>query len=191
MRERELDGKLQVIAAMSLFRLSGLIYWDAVSTHFTAVSHSSFDSSWPKVDPVFGRLVCWINVSTGAEFLLKGVCLRRNVEIRKPKGERTDFGTLGDLCQDGPQKSALTRLFKTVHAAEKEQQTILKGYQRLRSEIRNRDVHAYVPNVRDEHFDMVPDQLVPCLNLLISWLPGDQQEISKWCDEAPEFIASL
>jgi hypothetical protein len=185
MREREIDGKLQVIAAMSLFRLSRLIQWDADSARFTAISHSGFNSLWPEIDPVFGRLVCWINFAMAAEFLAKGVCLLRDVEIRELRNGKTKFGTFGDL------QNALKQLCAVVHVEKDQQQAILKGYQRLGSEIRNRDAHAYMPNVRDAHFDIVRDQCVSSFNLLISWLPEGPHEINKWCDDAAQFIASL
>ena len=33
--------------------------------------------------PVFGRLICWINFSAGAEFLAKGVCLLNGIDVRQ------------------------------------------------------------------------------------------------------------
>lgn len=174
-----------MIAAMRLFRFSGLIHWDAGSARFTEESQSTFDSSWPKIDPVCGRLICWISFSAAAEFFAKGICLLRNVEVRKQHNGKVKFGTFGDL------QEALKRLSDVVDLEEKQRQMILQVYERLRSEIRNRDAHAYIPNVRASHFDFVRDECVPCLNLLISCLPISPQEINKWSDEAPQFIASL
>jgi len=193
MRDRKIDGKLQVTAAVSLLEFSRLVQWDAGSTEFTAVPHESFESYWrTDVDPVFGRLICWINFSAGAEFLAKGICLLRDVEIRQPKGETTHFGTLRNLYEDRPPKvAALKRLCAAVNAKVDQQELLLAVYRLLASDIRNRDAHAYVPNVRDAHFNLVPARFAPCFNLLVSWLPEGAHTLNKWRDDAPQFIASL
>lgn len=185
MRERGKEGKLQVMAAMSLFRLSGLVQWSADSARFTAVPYSIFDLSWRNVDPVFGRFVCWMNFSMAAEFLAKGVCLLCDLEVRKLRNGKTVFGTFKDL------QKPLRQLCAAVHLEENQRQVILKVYKHLGSEIRNRDAHAYVPNVRTAHFDYVRDECVPCLNLLISCLPGGAAEIAKWTEDPQEYIASV
>jgi len=193
MRDRKIDGQLQVTAAVSLLEFSRLVRWDAVSTEFTAVRPESFESAWRSdIDPVFGRLICWINFSAGAEFLAKGVCLLRDVEIRQPKGEMTNFGTLGNLYGDRPPKVAALKLLCTaVNAKVDQQELLLASCKRLASDIRNRDAHAYVPNVRHSHFNLVSDSFAPCFNLLVSWLPGGPHTLTKWKDDAPQFIASL
>jgi len=170
---------------MRLFQFSGLIRWDADSARFAEQSQSIFDSSWPKIDPVCGRLICWISFSAAVEFLGKGVCLIRDVEVRRQQGGQVKFGTLGDL------QDALKRLWNVTDLEEEQRRLILKVYKHLGSEIRNRDVHAYVPNVRARHFNFVRDECVPCFNLLISCLPFETEEINKWSEEAPQFIASL
>jgi hypothetical protein len=193
MRERKIDGRLQVIAAMSFLNFSRLVRWDINSAEFTAVPRDLFESAWRReVDPVCGRLICWINFSAGAEFLAKGVCLLRDVEVRKPKNDgTTDFGTLGQLYRHRPPNDALKRLCAVVNADNKQQALLLDAYKFLASDIRNRDAHAYVPNVRDNHFAVARDQFVPCFNFLISWLREGQQVITKWMEDAPRFVASL
>ena len=154
----------------------------------------------------FGRLICWINFSAGAEFLAKGVCLLRGIEIRNckkvpayPSGDFatwasqyrfkapgtdpvTDFGTLGDLL-NGPVKE----LCDAVKAPAKDQELVLAAYELLCRSIRNRDAHAYVPNVRDSHFSLVNGLFTKCLNLLVSWIPYDKSVINAWMDQAPDF----
>jgi hypothetical protein len=186
MREREIDGRLQIIAAMRLFKFSRLIQWDQLPAKFNAVPHDSFESDWREVDPVCGRLICWINFSAGAEFLAKGVCLLRDVDVREDKKGAVNFGTLGILYQ-----VKLRQLFTVVDAPERERKLIVDGYQHLANEIRNRDAHAYVPNVRDSHFHDVSDRFVPCFNLLTSWLAGGPQAINRLMEGSQEFIASL
>lgn len=121
------DGKLQVTASISLLKNSKLVHWKKKSAEFVSIDQGRFEKSWRSIDPVFGRLICWINFSAGAEFLAKGVCLLQGIEIRKcikvpayPTGDfakwatqyclnapgtddLTNFGTLGDLL-NGPLK---------------------------------------------------------------------------------------
>ena len=189
MRNRETDGQLQVTAAVGLLLFSRLVQWDEASAKFTAVSRDSFESGWRKgVDPIFGRLICWINFSAGAEFLAKGVCLLNGVEIRKPQAGATNFGTLGDLTGEKPKHDALKQLFHIVEAGEDQQRLILDSYKYLAREIRNRDAHAYVPNVRNDNFDDVCRRFIPCFNLLSSWLPTGERAISNWREDALHLI---
>jgi len=58
--------------------------------------------------------------------------------------------------------------------------------------IRNRDAHAYVPNVRDNHFWMVQDVFMPALNLLVKWIPnGGGKRLGDWRSTTGQFIQSL
>jgi len=190
MRERQTDGKLQIMAAMSLLKFSRLVRWDTALAEFVAVPRDSFESDWRSVvDPVFGRLICWINFSAGAEFMAKGTCLLCDVEIRKPQKEKIDFGTLRKLYT--PPNGALWRLCAAVNAEDDQRQFLVDAYKHLASDIRNRDAHAYVPNVRNDHFDVVRARFVPCFKLLLSWMPDGPNTINKWMDDASEFIGSL
>jgi len=64
-------------------------------------------------------------------------------------------------------------------------------YQLLARTIRNRDAHAYVPNVRDDHYSLVPDLFSECFNLLTSWLPGGAATLTSWRGSARQFVDSL
>ncbi|HLK09062.1 MAG TPA: hypothetical protein VKV30_13995 [Candidatus Angelobacter sp.] len=212
MNDKTTDGKLQVTAAISLLKNSKLVRWKKKSAEFVSIDKGRFEKSWQRIDPVFGRLICWINFSAGAEFLAKGVCLLRGIELLSGKGKKTkmvpeipsgdfstwaehyplsapgqvkltDFGTLGDL-QNGP----LKELCNAAKASEQDQQWVLAAYDLLGKSIRNRDAHAYVPNVRDSHFHLVDGIFTPCLNLLMSWIPYDKSVINDWMDQAPNFI---
>lgn len=68
---------------------------------------------------------------------------------------------------------------------------LLKAYKYLANNIRNRDVHGYVPNVRDGQFHVVLKQFAPSFNLLISWLPSGPNTLNEWLNDAPVFIESL
>lgn len=213
-----IDGRHQVRAGVSLLEHSHLVKWDSNQLRFLPVSPNDFGDSWHKIDPEFGRFICWINFSAGAEMLAKGVCLLHEVEIRSSKYvpaypdpsedltawatkymkdkkslkdmedkksfrtiETVDYGTLGNLIDKPYPKikespalpPALPRLFEQVgaRAAQSDQYLILAAYSILADTIRNRDAHAYVPNVRDSHFSLVSPLFIKCFNILVSWLP--------------------
>ena len=119
MLEREIDGKLQVIAAMRLLRFSRLIQLNAGSSQFTAVSNDSSEFECKDIDPVCGRLICWTGFSAGAECFAKGVCLLRDVEVRTSKQGATNFGTLGDLIGRNKQKGKLGHLLDAIKAKKR------------------------------------------------------------------------
>lgn len=45
--------------------------------------------------------------------------------------------------------------------------------------IRNRDAHAYVPNVRNQHEDLLVDMFVPAFNTLVDWMPRPPVQIAE------------
>jgi len=57
----------------------------------------------------------------------------------------------------------------------------------LAKSIRNRDAHAYVTNVRKEHFWLVEELFVPSFNILTSWIPEGASQIGTWRKNAPNF----
>ena len=215
------DGRLQVTAAASLLDNSRLVEWSPDLEQFVPTPHEVFEFSIRRdVDAVFGRLMCWIFFSAGAEFLAKGLCLTRGVEIRReqevpvhPTGgiqawvqqfrndwkscgtmKTTHFGTLATLTRDSPKTkttAALKQLCSKVGATAAEKDRLLAAYELLARTIRNRDAHAYVAKVRDAHFPLVPELFADCFNLLVGWLPGGPATLNSWRDEARSFIASL
>jgi hypothetical protein len=211
------DGRLQVTAGASLLEKSRLVEWDSQTARFNPIQNGRFEQAWRHdVDPNFGRLICWIMFSTGAEFLAKGVCLVRGVELRKEKkvpcypsgpiqdwackfnkdGYSTDtmtttfFGTLSALTGKGSH-APLSRLCTKVCATNDEKELLIAAYDLLRKTIRNRDAHAYVPNVRGFHHSVVADVFCPCFNALVSWLPDGPSILNAWRGEAASFMAKL
>jgi hypothetical protein len=179
------EGRLQVTAAVRLLQHSRLLQWHKTKAEFAAAHSHEFDDYWHKSEPHFGRLICWITFSAGAELLIKGVCLANCVDIRskpKPDNDVVSFGTLANLWdkrkKDKGQNTHLDGLFQKVIASPDQQKVVLDTYQRLTSTIRNRDAHAYVPNVRNDDFDLVSALFVPCFNLLMSWLPEEFRMMS-------------
>jgi hypothetical protein len=218
----EIDGRLQVTAGAALLECSRLVDWHTDPPEFQAVPREIFEYSWRRdVDPAFGRLICWVNFSAGAEMLAKGVCLLHEIEIRYPRTvptyptaaldtwsaayaksrtsggtiPATNYGTLRNLV-DLPYPKinlppALPRLFEAIDAKPSDRALLLAAYGLLATTIRNRDAHAYVPNVRDSHFHLVNTLFEKCLNLLVSWLPGGAEILTVWKRDAGQFNASL
>jgi len=216
MRDIKDDAILQMIASLALLKHSRLVQWERDAVEFSCVDRATFERAWQDVDPVFGRLICWINFSAGAEFLAKGVCLLHQLDMRSteetpayPENDLdtwadqycknsakkvtvTNFGSLGSLIRvnQGKYLGKLKDLCTKVKATPQEEKKLLAAYDLLRS-IRNRDAHAYVPNVRDSHFWLVPKLFSGCFNLLVSWIPDGKEALNDWIDPAPDFIASL
>src|SRR5215813_4819888 len=215
------DGRLQITAAAALLENSRLVHWNTDGSQFEALDRDGSELAWrSQVDPVFGRLVSWILFAVGAEFLAKGLCLIKGVEIRSHKevpnhpqdsidswvpmfrknwrcngtAQTTYFGTIGSLTgvnRHSNTPSPLIRLCQVSGATELERERILAAYELLRRTIRNRDAHAYVPNVRDAHFSLVPSLFAYCFNTMLCWLPGGASTLTTWRAEAGAFITAL
>jgi hypothetical protein len=204
------DGILQVTAAACLLQHSHLVQWDQTKAEFTGVSWERFEKSWVNIDRSFGRFICWVTFSVGAELLAKGVCLIHEVDMRCPQEKPAPPGSGDDLSEWARQfnrapnfgGTVLTTNYKTlgqlysgsaylkrllkkmVDVKEDEEQLLLAAYQLLAGTIRNRDAHAYVKDVRDDDFHLVSELFVPCFNLMASWLPDGPGTLNKWMDEA-------
>jgi hypothetical protein len=210
MRHIKIDGKLQVIAAASLLQHSQLVQWKRESATFIPVERETFESYAEAIDRSFGRLLSWISFAAGAEFLAKGVCLLHEIEIREaimvpgypirnldtwitnyqPNAPGTvsvtSFRTLGFLLN-----GAFKQLCTAANASQDEEKLLVAAYSLLARSIRNRDAHAYVPKVRDQHFALVAELFTKSFNLLISWIPDGNDALNSWLDDAPSFIGSL
>jgi hypothetical protein len=83
--DMKLEGRLQIAAALALLKHSRLVRWVPNGPGFVAAQREAFEATWPKeVYPVFGRVICWILFSAGAELLAKGVCLACAIDLREP-----------------------------------------------------------------------------------------------------------
>jgi hypothetical protein len=215
----QIDGRLQATAGAVLLHRSRLLQWSSDAGEFVTVPHVAFEYSWRMdMDPAFGRLMCWIQFSAGAEFWLKGLCLLHDIDVRKeievaayPTGDvdswarrynqnwRSDgsvrvssFGTLGSLTwREGNALSFLDRLMTAGNAAPGEREVVRAACHLLAKSIRNRDAHGYVPNVRDSHHNLVPELFARCLNITAKWLPGGPDILNAWMAESKQFIAGI
>jgi len=184
---------------------------------FHAVDESAFEySARNDIDPAFGRLMCWMIFSSGVEFLGKGVCIAHDIDFWKsvkpastceiptypistwlaatkgrPKVKTVpSYGTIGSLTwQEHGHRSAIERLAVKCKAAPDDTRVLLGTFTLLGTAIRNRDAHAYVPNVRAAHHWLVSDLFINAINLLVSWIPdGGPHRLQQWLDEAEQFI---
>ncbi len=191
-------------AAACLLQHSNLVQWDRTKAEFTDVGPEGFEKNWVDIDPSFGRFICWITFSAGAELLAKGVCLIHKVDMRKNKSkpappssgddlmkwaeqfnENQDFGgtvDTKDYQTIGALNKYLNKLLTKVDVKEHEGQLLCAAYKLLGGTIRNRDAHAYIKGVRDDDFHLVRELFVPCFNLMLSWLPGGSGTLSEWID---------
>jgi hypothetical protein len=159
------EGTMQRRAGASLILDSHLLLWDENTQRFVATTEEAFEEFCRGRDPEFGRLMCWIEFSAGAEFFGKGVCLRNSIEIRKDKPDGThDFGTLSNLLG-----RHFTNLFKARNATPAEKTIVREGYRVLQETIRNRDAHGYHQGVRRANFPLVESHFLGALNTLLDW----------------------
>jgi hypothetical protein len=192
------DGELQLAAGVCLMEASNLVRWDTEAAIFRAVAAHTFEDGWHEIDAKFGRFACWNWFSTGAESFIKGMCLTFAIDIRKtkdvpaypsnvskwleqfrqspaalPRMTVTTYGTLNDI------QIRFSEFFAKTNAPEEERVLVRASFELLRASIRNRDAHAYVPNVRGSHFHLVEQLYCPAFNALASWLPCGAESLTS------------
>lgn len=152
------------MAGVTLILKSHLLLWHPTRQRFIATTETAFESHWPQVDNTFGRLMCWIMFSAGAEFFGKGVCLWNSIEVRRFYPHRTfDFGTMKTLIGKFPE------LFQAKNATDAQKTLVSDGYKRLQESIRNRDAHGYHRGVRQKDFPLVESHFLGAFNTLLDW----------------------
>jgi hypothetical protein len=76
-------AQLQITAGAALIHQSKLLEWSA--GRFIATDEDTFEySARHDIHPVFGRLICWLLFSAGAEYLAKGLCLAHDIPFAEP-----------------------------------------------------------------------------------------------------------
>lgn len=92
------------------------------------------------------------------------------------------YGELGKVIG-----APLQQLFGALEQKKPDNQTaqfyadrdlVSAAYDLLRGSIRNRDAHAYVPNVRNAHQPLREALLLPALNALAKWMPYSREFLS-------------
>lgn len=140
MSDKKKDGEQQTCAGAALLEQSGLVFWCLERHAFVSHPEAYFEDLCQRIHPKFGRMICWMNFSAGAEFFLKGICLSHSIKIveketkcvpeypgdteelvtwsRKyldnPKcrkiDKRRNYGTFNDILKDDREKSPLIEL---------------------------------------------------------------------------------
>lgn len=203
------QGIVQFSAGASLVVSSGLLNWDAGLRQFATGHHADFERHWTGFNKVYGRAAMWNIFSTGAELMLKGFLIKKGELAAEPKKvlawpANKNLGdwalqTLKTPYQKRPTQpaygygtisGALTnfRKYKRLDTAAKLNALpaatpdvfVAAAYELLRDSIRNRDTHAYVPNVRAKHEWLANGVFMKAFNTLLGDLDAqDRATISN------------
>ena len=185
-------GWRQIVAGGALIIHSKLAFWNAQSLRLLASEEHEFETSHKALDRQFGRLICWIQFSVGAEYLAKGACILHGCNVIVPAnairlplpGDDIDnwvrlvnkndpsitepgagFGTLSNL--------PLGKILKPGQ----ERDLVLASFKALASAIRKRGAHRYAHHVRSSHFHLVESLFVPAFNILLASLDRDELRV--------------
>lgn len=185
----------QVKAGVALIRWSRLASWDAKQGSLVAAEEAVFKLHHKGLHKEFGRLLCWIAFSVGAEYLIKGICLLNGhnlsekvdvIRVPSPDEDIRDWVSLvigkdPSIClQDcsfgmlGKTRTHIKYLLEEIQTEERERDLVLAGIDLLTKTIRNRDAHRYVWDVRGLHFHVVEKLFVPAFNILLGSLCEDE-----------------
>ncbi len=180
------EGQKQIQAGINLICWSKLARWDEGSRKFVALPEKKFEHFAKSVHPDYGRLICWVAFSVGAEYLAKGVCLAKQqlVGTYKPvyrtpprEGYSSVKQWISDVLEGKKEEEELTfgtlggkvsKCIDNVTADHPHRDIIRAGYKYLANAIRNRDAHRYTQNVRAFHFHAVEKVFVPAFNALLT-----------------------
>ena len=151
------ECKRLIEASKALLEKSGLAHWNGRT--FEPDDNSDFEQYWKTTfDPRFGRYMAWVLFSVGGENLAKAACVCNGVV----KGLK--YGTLGLYTKSG---GHLDELCDKVSVCDSDRHQLVKGY-RFLLKVRNRDVHAFIENVRSEDFPYVKKEFAPAFNILVA-----------------------
>lgn len=192
--EQRALGMKQIAAGVTLIVKSNLMTFDLDECAFRVEPSALFEKKASALDRDFGRVMYWLWFSTGAEYLLKGFLILADPQFLESEDKfatppQTDGGpqpaswpetVIAHTASKVPQDYFGT-MGKSVHLAEllsaqrdfgevPDESTARQAqaaYGFLGNAIRNRDAHAYVPNVRMEHAHMT-NEFAPAFNTLLA-----------------------
>jgi len=183
------EGWQQVRSGLTLIVWSKLASWDPQNLTLVAANEANFESSTghKEIHRTFGRLICWIAFSVGAEYLSRGAVMLKgrsttqaspNRILRLPSRDEdiADWIKRVNSCDPSVCEAAIS--FKTLGKLHPEQilppgserDLVSASIKLLASAIRNRDAHRYAKDVRAFHFHVVGSLFVPALNILLASL---------------------
>jgi hypothetical protein len=145
----DMPGWPRIASGIELIVWSNLASWNGTQLKATT-NRDAFNAHWPKVDQRFGRWLCWVAFGVGAENVLKGAFGLKQYELKH-------FGA------SHPWK-------RVLQMPDEHVDFVSKAICLLATEVRNRDAHEYVPDVRNNDFPAVASQFVPALNHIFNCL---------------------
>jgi hypothetical protein len=174
-------------AGLRLITFSKLAAWDQGLQALSPAEKTQFEGrqGHKRLDPVLGRLICWVCFSLGTEYLLKRACISRGLSIestalalRLPDAtESIADWTPSALAkalsaqENVPKYKTLGELPVSKLVPKGPDREFVRAACRLfASAIRNRDAHGNARDVRAMHFHLVPTLFVPALNKVIEHL---------------------
>jgi hypothetical protein len=141
----------RIVSGLEVIRWSTLVSWDELGLRLVAAAdRDTFNAHWPRIDPRFGRWLCWVAFAVGAESIVRGAFDVLGHPIKR-------FGAADNPWNLILGTNAQTEVDSIKHLAR----------------VRNRDAHEYVPEVRDISFPDVETLYVPALNRVLDSL-GDE-----------------
>ena len=109
----------------------------------------------------------------GAENLVKAACVCSKVVQEDP--QCGNYGTMGRYLrrdkQTGKYEGHLVKLCCSMKLCPPDCQKLKEGYESLK-DVRNRDIHSFVRNVRVANYPSVKDQFAPAFNVLVRVMGG-------------------
>ncbi len=162
-------------AGISLVNWSKLAIWDSDTLKLIANEDKSLATyeGFKDVHNEYGRLICWITFSVGAEYLIKGFLIvlkdEKGLIIPDKKGKpMADHEILG---------AGMRFLVNSIekHIVQNSECNRLKTCLTDLLKLRNRDVHNYKKDVRGSNLNLVKSKFMPAFNLMLASL--DQSEL--------------
>jgi hypothetical protein len=144
-------GWPQIVGGLDIIVWSRLASWDKSQLQLKApTDQPEFDRYWNTINQRSGRWLCWIAFCVGAETLIKGAFGLHDYYAQ-------DFGA----CHPWKQR---------MNMADANVAGVSDAIYQLATEVRNRDVHEYVPGERSADFPRLASDFVPALNHILECL---------------------
>ncbi len=144
-----LNVRHALLGAVELVNWSGLARGSTAEALIAQTDIDAFNDHWEKILPHYGRWLCWIAFSVGAEGIISAA-------FRAHGRNPGSFGGEHGWAAIGLQSSEIGEVEEPIkHLAD----------------VRNRDAHWYEANRRDEEFQYVESEYVPALNLILKTVP--------------------
>ena len=149
----ELIAWKQVIAGIDIIDWSNLASWNPAQGRLNAAKDDApFDAHWKQIHSRSGRWLCWIAFSVGAESLVSGA-----------------FGLNGHKAK----KFGMSHSWDQIKMPVEYHSEVTAAINKLATQVRNRDAHQYLPEVRATDFPFINSEFVPALNRIIECLDRD------------------